>query len=46
MTDAMRHAGDVGLLLFVVAILLVGVAGWRWVREQKKKENASLGQGQ
>ncbi len=28
-TDALRHADDVGVLLFVVAILLVGVAGWR-----------------
>ena len=33
--EAGRHPGDVGVLLFVVAILLMGVAGWRWVREQE-----------
>ncbi len=27
--DALRHADDLGMLLLVVAILLVGVAGWR-----------------
>ena len=27
--DALRHTDDLGVLLFIVAILLVGVAGWR-----------------
>ena len=40
--EAGRHPGDVGVLLFVVAILLTGVAGWRWAREQ---EDAPRGQG-
>ena len=34
--EAALHADDWGVLLFVVAILLVGVAGWRWVREQEE----------
>ena len=38
-------ADDVGMLLFVVAILLVDMAGWRWVRERGKTEDAPPGRG-
>ena len=36
-TDALRHADDVGVLLFVAAILLVTVAGCRWVRKREQE---------
>ena len=36
--EAGRHPGDVGVLLFVVAILLVGVGGYRWVREREREQ--------
>ena len=39
------HPDDVGVLLFVVAILLVAVFGWRWVREREEAENALPGRG-
>ena len=37
-TDALRHADDWGVLRFVVAMLLAGVAGWRWVREREREQ--------
>lgn len=36
-TDALRHADDVGVPPFVAAILLVAVAGCRWVREREQE---------
>ena len=31
-------ADDVGVLLFVVATLPVGVGGWRWVRDKEREQ--------
>ena len=37
-TDALRHADDWGVLLFILAILLVGAGGYRWVREKEREQ--------
>jgi len=34
-TDAVRHADDWGVLLFLLAAALAGVAGYRWVRARE-----------
>ncbi len=31
----MRHADDWGVFVFIAALVLVAVFGWRWVREQE-----------
>jgi hypothetical protein len=32
-TDAAQHADDWGVFVFIAALVLVAVFGWRWVRE-------------
>ena len=38
LTDALRHADDWDVLLFILAALLVAVFGWRWVREREREQ--------
>ena len=34
--QSFTQADDWGVLLFIVAVLLAGVVGWRWVEERER----------
>jgi len=36
--DALQHADDWGVLLFIVAALLTGLGGLLWVRRKEQEE--------
>ena len=37
-TDALQHADDLGVLLFIVATLVVGVVGYRRARAREREQ--------
>lgn len=37
-TDALQHADDLGVLVFIVAALLVGAVGYRRVRGREREQ--------